>query len=735
MPQSPPSGGPGVRPDGVRRSFCRVCSNNCALLVEVRNGRAVTVTGDDDDKLYKGFTCAKGRAQPRRLYDPDRLLHSLKRRPDGTFARISSSDAMDEVAEKLDKIGDRYGKRALAFYIGTFSISSVVTGVMFRALSRAIGTPMVLSPNTIDQPGKDIAQALHGKWMAPQQGFDDPDVAVLIGQNPLVGFQGAPFGNPRWLADSVARGMHLIVIDPRESDAARRATLFIQPRPGQDAAILAAMLRVILEERRHDEAFVAENVAGTGTLRRHLAPFTPDVVARRADVDPHDLVQAARLFADADRGYVVAGTGPSMSGHSTIIEYLILNLQALCGRYLREGESVKAIASLVRSPTYKAQAAPPEPGRDESFPMRVRGLTRTPAGVPVAAIPDEMLMEGEGRVRALLSCAGNPAGVWPDQAKTVAALRSLDLLVQMDPFPSQTARLADYVLAPKMSLECAGTTQIHDFLTGRYAGYGPEAAYANYSPAIVEPPEGSDLLEDWEFLYGIGQRLGLQLHVEAPANWPMDPFDVDMVEKPTTDQLLDLLSTESRISLQEVRALGRGKRYPEPAVIVQPKDEGWPHRLDVDSVGMMHALDDLAADVTRPQEAGEDEAFPFRLISRRTIAMYNSFRNDGAVPRKPANPAFMHPADLDELDLGPGDVVEIRSMLASIPAVVMPDPSVRRGLVSMTHGYGGLPDDEPDFETGGVNVALLVPLDFDIDPYSGQPRMSNLPVAVRAVPD
>src|SRR5262249_52761240 len=154
---------------------------------------------------------------------------------------------------------------------------------------------------------------------------------------------------------------------------------------------------------------------------------------------------------------------------------------SLCGRWLRSGEAVRNLPTIVRVPTYRAQAAPPTPARDPSLRLRVRGLTATPAGLPLSGIPDEMLLEGEERIRALVSVGGNPAGTWPDQRTVVEALRSLELLVQIDPFLSQTARLAHYVLAPKLSLEIPGLTMIHDSLIsqpGRYAGYGVEDPYA-----------------------------------------------------------------------------------------------------------------------------------------------------------------------------------------------------------------------------------------------------------------
>src|SRR5262249_21329478 len=159
---------------------------------------------------------------------------------------------------------------------------------------------------------------MHGSWMAPGQGFDRPDVSLLVGANPLVTYTGLPTGNPgRWLSAALDRGMELIVIDPRSSDIARRATLHLQPRPGEDVAILAAMLHVLLDEGLLDDAFVADNVSGVDALRRAVGPFTPSRVAARADLDSDDLVRAARIWGAANRGYSFAGTGPNMTGQGT----------------------------------------------------------------------------------------------------------------------------------------------------------------------------------------------------------------------------------------------------------------------------------------------------------------------------------------------------------------------------------------------------------------------------------
>jgi anaerobic selenocysteine-containing dehydrogenase len=176
----------------VRTSFCRICFNGCPILVELDGaGLAVSVTGDHlSDSPHAGFTCNKGRAQPAFLWHADRLLHSLKRQPDGSFERIPIGQAVEEIAECLTTIKAKHGSRAIASYWGTMAVRSALTTPILEAFMTGVGSPMRFNPNTIDKPGKGIARALHGSWQAPAQGFDRPDVAVLVGINPLVSFQG-----------------------------------------------------------------------------------------------------------------------------------------------------------------------------------------------------------------------------------------------------------------------------------------------------------------------------------------------------------------------------------------------------------------------------------------------------------------------------------------------------------------------------------------------------------------
>ena len=720
----------------THHTICRACHAGCGVIVDLEGNTPVAVRGNPDNPVYKGFCCVKGQNFAAQRNNPNRLLHSQKRQPDGSYADIPVQRAMDEIAERLSTLRDEYGPRSIASYYGTFAASSsVINGAIGTAWMHGLGSPMGFTSNTIDQPGKMVAAALFGRWLAPHDNFGSANVALLIGINPLVAMSGGiPHTNPgRYLTDALKRGLKLIVIDPRRSEVARRAHIHLQPRPGQDVAILAGMLRIILAEKLFDEAFVADNMTGLEQLEQAVAAYTPDLVAGRADIDPAQLVEAARLFARSGPGVATAGTGPNMSGHTTLMEYLVLCLNSVCGRWQRAGEQLAEPPSLGQQVQPRAQAMPPTPDYAYGFgeQMRVRGLGNTAAGMPTAALADEILLQGEGRVRALVSHGGNPVAAWPDQLKTIEAMRALDCLVQIDVRMSATAREADYVIAVKHPLEMAGLSLTHEYMSGYAPGFGTTQPWAQYTPAICTAPEGSDVIEDWEFFYGVAQRMGFDLQL-TPVSFNgtvrIEPWPMDMVNKPDSDEIFAALTRGSRIPLEQVKQYPEGRVFLDPPVIVGSKDEGWEGRLDAGNPQMMADLEEELLRV----DAGD--GWPFHLIARRQINVLNSTGHDipGQNHGKTYNPAYMHPADLTELGLAEGDAVTIESERASIPGVVQADPNLRRGLVSMSHSWGGGPERDGEVFTIGACTGRLSRTDRDYERYTGMPRFSNIPVRVSA---
>ena len=726
-----------MAPDRTATSYCRFCHSCCPILVDVEDGAPTKVRGDPDNELYHGYSCIKGRALPEQHTHPDRLLRSLKRRPDGSFEPIGSSQAMDEIAARLQSILEAHGPLAIANYGGTYGQVHPATAPMQIGFMNAIGSPRRFTSMTIDQPGKAIAKGLLGIWMAPPQGFDDADVGLLIGANPLVAISGGlPNANPRrWLHHARRRGFRLVVIDPRRTETASQADLHLQVRPGHDVALVAALLRTVLSEGLHDRDFVDQETVGCDALAAAVAPFTPELVGERADVPADEIRQAARLFAAGPRGVATAGTGPNMSSAAgTLLEYLILCLNTVCGRWLKAGEQVWNPGTLVEAFPAMAMAFPPVEAYGFGEPLRVRGLADSLAGPSTAAVADEILLEGPGQIRALLSVGGNPVAAWPDQRRVVEALDRLELLVQVDPWLSATAKRADYVIAPKLSLEMPAMTSLFDMLPAYAPGFGWNKPYAQYTPAVVDPPAGADVIAEWELFFGLAQRLGLDLQLRPiDMNGPTGtahPLAMDRV--PDDEEIFELLTRNARVPLAEVKRHPHGAVFPAD-VEVAPKEPGWEGRLDLGNAQMLTDLGSYVDRSSGDMASWATDAFPFRLVSRRMHTRYNSGGHglEALETREPTNPAFMHPEDCTALGVAAGDIVEVASARAAILAVVQPDETLRPGLVSMSHAWGDAPDHDGDVRVQGAATARLSDVDDGYDPYSGQPVMSNIPVAVR----
>lgn len=226
--------------------------------------------------------------------------------------------------------------------------------------------------------------------------------------------------------------------------------------------------------------------------------------------------------------------------------------------------------------------------------------------------------------------------------------------------------------------------------------------------------------------------MGLPLVLDTVSIFPIPPVAIDPVMDLTTDRLLELITQSGRIALSDVKAFPGGHQFDEPRVYVGPGDNRSANRFELAHPEMMTELFDLTFARTSTDDSGD--RYPYRLICRRTTSAYNSSCIDQATHRgRLYNPAFLHPEDLLDLGLLEGDRVLIQSPGGEAIAVVAVDAGLRRGLVSISHGYGSIGDDLNASLRVGVNVNRLLQLDGRFDRFSGQPLMSNVPVRLSAL--
>jgi anaerobic selenocysteine-containing dehydrogenase len=218
------------------------------------------------------------------------------------------------------------------------------------------------------------------------------------------------------------------------------------------------------------------------------------------------------------------------------------------------------------------------------------------------------------------------------------------------------------------------------------------------------------------------------VEVQPFGHGPATP-KLSLDRKPTTDELLELLARGSRIPLEQVKANDGGTTYPDDPIVVGPADPAATGRLHVGHPEMMRRLGDvLGSGPARP-----DASYPFRLLCRRNNHVYNTSSNVDYTHRDERyNPAYVNPADMADLSLAEGEQVVLTSMTGSIAGFVHADATLRRGIVSMPFGYGVLPDRDDDPRVVGTSPSRLLSTDQVFDPYTGQPRMTNVPIRIEA---
>jgi anaerobic selenocysteine-containing dehydrogenase len=685
----------------------------------VDDGRLVDLRADRHHVLSHGHACFKGLQAPATHNSAERVLTALKRMPDGRFAPLPVEAALDEIAEKLATIRDAFGPDAIGTYRGGPSFYNYTAGPMMAAFRAALGTRSHYTTATIDQPGKRVAADRMGYWHAGKIGIEQADVLMLIGTNPMVSFQtvGCFANDPvKALKRARARGMKLIVIDPRLTETARQADVFVRARPGEDITVLACFIRETFARGHVDREFCAAHVAPghVERLREAVAPFTLDYAAARAGIDRAALVAAVDLLASLTRGSVFSGTGPSMGPQPSLAEHLVECINLLGGRYMGEGEPILNI--LPWRPREEKYAQPVGPARpwQKLPPSRFRGVDFLRGERLTSNLPDAIETPGEGQVRALLNDGGNIAGLVPDQHRIVGALRNLDLLVSIDPFMNATARLSHYVFGPKLQYE-------RDDMPFTYPGSSLiSRSWAQYLPAVASPPVGSDVVDDHHVFFGLAQRLGLQLVYEG--------MPLDMARAPTSEELIELGTASAIVPLARIKAFRPGGELVAIDQRVMPAGAG---------AGKFEPMpddvrDELATLHREWSSRTPDPPFSYRLAARRTKEMMNNqgLYVDTVRARAPGNPVYMHGADIAARGMAEGDRVMLASSRGRVETELRRDDTLMRGVVTLAHGWGGLPGDADEYDRFGACANRLLDGDIGVDHHTALAVMSGVQVSI-----
>jgi anaerobic selenocysteine-containing dehydrogenase len=709
----------------TKKTFCRFCHVFCGLEVDVQDNRVIAVRGDHDNPVSEGYTCPKGRAEAERINHPDRLRHSLKR-VDGGFAEIDTLQATAEIGEKLKRIVAEHGPEAVAVYVGCGGHRTAAGGPWYVAKwLEAFGSPRLYTSLTIDSPSLIIAydRLFGGPLPLSVFDIDRAESAMFVATNPVVShLWSMPQSNPSTrLKKALNRGLKLVVIDPRRCDVAEKAHVHLQVKPGEDATLLACIIREIIENRWYDAQYVADYVSGFDALYKAVQPFTLDYTQRRTTCAAADIVEAARTFATAASGAALSGTGLHMARHQNLTTQLVQTLNAICGRFDRVGGMTRIAGTLgPELATSGNQPLPISLRTEQRARVRdIQGITGLFGYQEMATntLADEILTAGKGQIKALIVNGGNPALVFSDTNNTLKALDSLELLVVNDLFVSATASHAHYVMAVKHPFERVDTPMLSD-------AFFP-FSFNQYTQAMVEAQD--DVIEEWEFFWRLGQIMD--------TGFTLPGIDADAM--PTADEVIAALSPAARIPLHEVKAASpSGAVYdsgvPQVGGVIPDMLGHADRRL---AAGHPEVVAELAEVLAEPVLADgayrEGEQFGFRLITYRMPEVYCTTGNNlpSLRRRRSYNPALMNPADMQTLQLRDADLVTIDSGHGRIEAVVESSDKLAPGTVALAFGWGDPADPRPTREKGS-NVQVLIPRDVNYDKVTGLAQQSAFSVNV-----
>ena len=438
----------------VVRSIARTgpgCHEGCGVLLYVKNGKLVKVAGDPTVPSSQGRLCPRCLALPQVVYHPDRLKYPLKRvgdRGEGKWERITWDEAFDTIAQKYGDIREKWGAESVIFVRGT---GRDVEGL--NKLADTFGSPNASSflyGNCCLSPKISAQQAIMGNVAVPDcsQFFPDryqnpnwqmPELMIVWGNNPVVcnsdGFLG------HWIIECLKRKMELIVVDPRRTWLATRAKIWLQIRPGTDAALALGMLNVIINEKLYDEEFVQKWTHGFEELKKRVQEYPPERVAQITWIPQEKIIEASRLYAKSKPAAIKWGVATDMNKECIATNQAILSLWMITGNLDVPGGNIitnHPLESGQPNQWYR-KTLTREQARKKIGWGKYKFLTLN-GRVATEATAEQILTGKPYPIKAAWIQGTNPiAGNAAEPKKVYAALRKLDFVVVVDLFMTPTA--------------------------------------------------------------------------------------------------------------------------------------------------------------------------------------------------------------------------------------------------------------------------------------------------------
>ena len=612
-------------PKVMKRSVCpHDCPDTCGLLVEVKDGKAVKVSGDPEHPFTRGTLCVKMNHYEETVHSPLRLTHPMLRagiKGSGKFRSVSWEEAIDRIAEGWQKTIDQYGSEAILpySYAGTMGLIQRNAGHPFFY---RFGASRV--DRTICSPAKEVGWKLvMGETAAPHPDeVSESDLVILWGINARATNIHFLHGVNR----AKQKGATIWLVDTYRTVTSSVADQAYIVRPGSDGSLALGLMHLLVRQNLIDNDFITAHVQGFEELKEKILPdFPPERVSLLTGLSAETIEAMAYAYGRAKNPFIRLGSGLSRYGNGAMAIRTIVCLPALVGAYGKKGGGCFAGTGTAGAFAMK------EVLREDFMTKKTRIINMNRLGWALNELSDPP-------IQSVYIYHSNPASVAPDQNRVLRGLEREDLFtVVHERFMTDTARYADIVLPSTSSLE-------HSDLYRSYGTYCIQRARAAIAPV-------GESKSNWEVFRLLAKRMGFE-----------EPFFHQ-----TADDLIDhLLSIPSPVREgidQEAFSAGKAVEIPLPAN-ARTRFKTPSGKIEILNPKELHPLPCYLS----PYEGD----FPFRLMTAPSLYCLNSSFREREDLRKREKAMFlqMNPVDAGVKGMKEGDSVIAFNQLGEVPFIL-----------------------------------------------------------------
>lgn len=634
----------------VRHSVCALdCPDCCSLLINIEDGKGSHLRGNPAHPVTRGFLCGKVARYLDREYSPDRLLYPQKRigaKGEGKFQRISWDEALDTIAERLQKVSDDYGPEAILPYSYAGTMGLLNGSGMDRRFFHRLGASRLDRTICSAAGGAGLTATLGFKYGTEPEQFRHSKLIVAWGANVLAtNVHLWPF-----IVEARRNGARFCTIDPVCNRTGKLADKHFAIYPGSDLALALGLMHVIIGERLHDADYVANYTHGFDALAERAREYPPERVEQLTGIAREDVVSLAREYATTRPAAIRLNYGMQRSDRGGSATRAIAALPALVGSWREVGGGLQLSTSQAFQ-LNKTGLEMPELQRASPLGREARIVNMTELGKALTHLNNPP-------IKALVVYNSNPASIAPNQNLVLAGLRREELFtVVLEQFQNDSADHADILLPATTFLE-------HTDLYLAYGHYFLQLA----RPVLPPPGETKPNVEVFRLL---AQRMG---------------FDEPCFADSENDMIRTLL--DSKHPFLRGITLERLDREHSVRLNVAPDSEPFLPFAD-GGFGTISGKCEFGAEMLDYQPPIESRLgnaelrarFPLELISAKSHDSMNSTFGNQAASLDQTSTVFLHVDDARPRGIENGDRVRVFNARGSCTLIAGVNGVVRPGVV------------------------------------------------------